>query len=265
MLNPNIYYGQHLMCEPAAANAFLMRLAHLTDPANSGLLAALMARAEKPKVAVVGKVALVPLQGMIGTGLGPMERAAGMTDLEDFKANVREAQANPAVSRILLNIDSPGGYTKGVEEAANLVRNSKKYVEATGPSIHSAAYWIGSAARKVTGMRSGSYGSIGTVSVIPDYSKALEAQGVKVHRIASGIYKGAFMPGAEVTEEHLAIERERIVENANTFKAAVLLTRSAIKPESMEGQWFYGKEAAKRGLVTGLAEGLEDVLARLNG
>jgi ClpP class serine protease len=113
-------------------------------------------------------------------------------------------------------------------------------------------------------MRSGSYGSIGTVSVIPDYSEALKAQGVKVHRIASGIYKGAFMPGAEVTPEHLEMEQARIIENANTFKAAVRLTRSSVEDDTMEGQWFYGRESAKRGLITGLADGIEDVLARLN-
>jgi ClpP class serine protease len=91
-----------------------------------------------------------------------------MSSIEDFTANLRAAQANPAVSRIVLDVDSPGGSTTGIEEAANLVRNSRKPVEAFGPSIHSAAYWIASAARKVHGMRSGSYGSIGTVAIVSD-------------------------------------------------------------------------------------------------
>lgn len=264
IINPTLFLGQHLLCEPSAAQAFLMRLAALSEPANSALLAALLNEAKPPQVEVVGKVAIVPLRGMIGTNLGPMERASGMADLVDFSANLRAAQANPAVSRILLDVDSPGGYTRGVEEAANLVRNSKKPVEAFGSSIHSAAYWIASAARKVTGMRSGSYGSIGTVAIATDISEALAKQGVKVHRIASGIYKGAFMPGAEITPEHLEMEKSRIVENADTFKKAVLQTRSTVADDSMEGQWFYGKEAAKRGLITGIAEGREEVLARLN-
>lgn len=265
IINPTLFLGQHLMCEPSAAQAFLMRLAALSEPANSGLLAALLAEAKAPTVQVEGKTAIVPLRGMIGQDLGPMEKASGMADLNDFTANLRAAQADKAVSKILLYVDSPGGYTRGVEEAANLVRNSKKYVEAFGPSIHSAAYWIASAARKVTGQRSGSYGSIGTVAIATDISEALAKQGVKVHRIASGIYKGAFMPGTEVTADHLAMEEARIIENADTFKKAVRQTRSTVEADSMEGQWFYGREAAKRGLITGLAESRDEVLARLNG
>lgn len=253
------------MCEPAAAQATVLRLAALVEPGNSGLLAALLGEVKPPQVTVEGKVAIVPLKGQIGSGLGPIERAAGMTDIADFTANLRAAQANPAVTRILLDVDSPGGNTKGIEEAANLVRNSRKPVEAFGPSIHSAAYWIAAASRRVHGMCSGSYGSIGTVAIATDYSKALEQQGIKVHRIASGTYKGAFAPGAEITPEHLANEEQRILENAAIFKQAVKLTRSQVEDETMEGQWYWGREAAKRGLITGLVESRDDVVARLNG
>lgn len=266
ILSKAVPIDEPMLCEPCAAQAFIMRCAALAEPQAAGILQMLLGESKPPEAEIVGRVGIVPLKGFIGgIGLGTVERALGMTDLNDFTANFRAMESNPEVKRILLDVNSPGGSILGVEEAAAMVRNSRKPVEAFGPKIGSAALWIAGAARKVHGMASGEYGSIGAVAIVTDSSKALEAAGVKVHRIASGIHKGAFAPGAPVTDEHLALAQQQIGEIASTFKKQLMLTRSTIPAEAMEGQSYRGRKAASLGIITGIVSNRDEVLARMNG
>ena len=47
------------------------------------------------------------------------------------------------------------------------------------------------------------------------------------------------------------------------FMSAVTKKRSRVSPESMQGQSFYGVQAAERGLVTGIVPSRAVMLARL--
>lgn len=262
-LNSTLAASRGMMIEPARAVAFYRRAEALTQPQNSNLLQLLMAQ-EAPKMQVVGKTAIIPLQGVISYGISPIDRALGMTDINDFTANLQQAEANPDVSNILLNVDSPGGYTRGIEEAAMLVRNSTKRIEAFGVNINSAAIWIAGQANKVWGIASGDYGSIGSVAVVEDYSKAYENAGIKVHVISSGWAKGSFTPGSTITDEHIAFLQADITENANTFKTQLKQVRTTIPDEAMNGQWYSGRKAASLGIITGLVSSIDEVIASMN-
>lgn len=264
ILFKNIPIGEPMLCEPAAAEAFILRCAALADPQANGLLQMLLGE-QKPQVReVVGKVGVVPLKGIVGMGLDPINKALGMADLEDFTAEFRAMEADSSVKKILLDVNSPGGGVLGVEEAAAMVRESRKPVEAFGPMIGSAAYWIAGSARKVHGMASGRYGSIGAMAMVADTSAALERNGIKVHLIASGAFKGMFAPGTPVTEEHLAYATAQIGEIAGTFKKQVKSVRTSIPAEAMEGQDFRGRAAAANGIITSIVSSRADVLAKMN-
>lgn len=265
ILSKNIPVSEPLLCEPCAAQSFLLRCAALAEPQANSILNLLLGEQKPPAVEIVGKTAVVSLKGVIGMNLSPIDKAVGMADLADFVANFRAAEADPAVKKILLDVDSPGGGILGVEEAATMVRESRKPVESFGPMIGSAAYWIAGSARKVHGMASGRYGSIGAVALVADTSAALEKAGVKIHRIASGQFKGMFAPGAPVTDEQIAFATQQIVEIANTFKKQVKAVRTTIPAEAMEGQDFRGRAAAANGIITGIVGSRDEVLARMNG
>lgn len=216
--------------------------------------------ADRPAPSKTGMVAVVPLVGVIGKGLSSLEKALGGVDLNDFTKAFKAMEADPQVSEIWLYVNSPGGTATGVEEAAELVRNSTKPTATYSDQIMaSAGYYIGAAADRVIVAPSAIVGSIGVRLVIEDWSKAYENAGVKIISITSGDLKGG-ADGSAISDEEMQDAIRYVEELGTTFRADVRKTRSTIADSSMRGQTFSGRTAAKLGLATGLANSLEDAL-----
>lgn len=245
-----------LLIDPAKASdhAVLAEKFGFTD-----MLAQLFGQAPAPYV--VDGVGIVPIVGVIGKGLSPLEKMMGAVDVNDVSAAIDAFAANPEVEKVALQISSPGGTVTGVEELANKVRNlSKPTLAYTDSEMASAAYWIGSAADRVVASPSSTVGSIGVYMAIPDYSKAAEMQGIKMVVIKSGKFKGAGIEGTSLNEDQMANLQEGVDTIHAEFKQAVNMKRKMVKAEAMEGQVFSGKQAAAQGLVTGLADSFNDAL-----
>jgi len=205
---------------------------------------------------------VIPIVGVIGKNLSPIEKMTGGCDVTDISAAIDNMSQNPQCSRIALQISSPGGTVTGVEELANKVRNlSKPTMAYTDTEMASAAYWIGAAADKVVASPSSSVGSIGVYMVIPDYSEAAKAEGIKMVVIKSGKLKAIGVPGLPITAEEQAHLQEGVDAIYNDFASSVLMTRKMVKAEDMQGQVFSGKQAASKGLVTGLADSFEQAVS----
>ena len=214
-----------------------------------------------PKPYVVDGIGIIPVVGVIGKGLSPLEKMMGAVDINDLSDQVDAMAADPAVEKIAFQVSSPGGTVTGVEELANKIRNLGKPTMAyTDSEMASAAYWISSASDKVTASPSSSVGSIGVYMAIPDYSEAAKMAGIKMVVIKSGKFKGAGIEGTSLDEGQMANLQESVDEIHSEFKAAVLMKRKMVKAEAMEGQTFSGKQAAAQGLVTGLADSFSEAL-----
>lgn len=198
---------------------------------------------------------VVPIVGVIGKGLSPMEKMMGAVDLNEVATTLEAMKNDPAVKRIALQISSPGGTVTGVEETANLVRNMGKPTMAyTDSEMASAAYWIGSAADRVVASSSSTIGSVGVYMNLVDLSKAYDMAGAKSVLIKSGIYKGAGVEGTTMSAEQMANLQAGVDAIHADFKAAVNMKRTMVKADAMEGQTFSGKQAAQNGMVTGIAD-----------
>lgn len=241
-----------LMAEPARATAFLNKIDGLCQPESSGLLDSLLAGFKAPQMTIEDGVATIPFKGFTGWNLSTLEKAVGMVDVQEFTGNLLAAYENPEVKAIMLDVDSPGGYITGVEEASDLVASSPKPIETWGTSIHSAATYVTGVAHRVTGMVSGDYGSVGTVMVVQDLSGLAEQEGIKVHVISSGWAKGMLTPGAPITEQQLSFLKESVMEDAATFKAKLTAVRTSIPADALEGQFYSGRKAAELGFLTGI-------------
>ena len=247
-----------LLIDPAKAkdHAVLAEKFGFTD-----MLAQLFGVAPKPYVTADG-IGVIPVYGVIGKGLTPIERLMGATDVDELSAAVDAFAMNPDVTRIALQVSSPGGTVTGVEELANKVRNLEKPTMAyTDTEMASAAYWVASAADRVISSKSaGAVGSIGVYLAIPDYSEAAAMAGIKMVVIKSGKFKGAGIEGTSLDEGQMANLQASVDEIHSEFKAAVPMKRKMVKAEAMEGQTFSGKQAAAQGLVTGLADSFSEAL-----
>jgi len=245
-----------LLIDPTKAkdHAILAEKFGFTD-----LLSQLFGTAPQPYV--VDGIGVIPIVGVIGKGLSPMEKMMGAVDVNDISNAVDAFAANPDVQKIALQVSSPGGTVTGVEEFANKVRSVGKSTMAyTDSEMCSAAYWIASAADKVTVSPSATVGSVGVYIAIPDYSAAAEMAGIKMVVIKSGKFKGAGIDGTSLDEIQLANLQESVDTIHAEFKAAVNMKRKMVKADAMEGQTFSGKQAAAQGLVTGLADSFSEAL-----
>jgi signal peptide peptidase SppA len=171
------------------------------------------------------------------------------------RRQIRAAAADPEVKGIMLAIDSPGGTVAGTDELAGDVRQAGKekpvhaHIDDLGAS---AAYWIAAQTYKITASKTSEVGSIGTVAVIQDLSGAAEKEGIEVHVISTGAYKGLGAPGSKVTDEHLGEIRRRVDGMNEHFLTAVAAGRGIPREVSDKwatGQMWLAEEAAKMGLI----------------
>ena len=246
-----------LLIDPAKANdhRVLAEKFGFTD-----MLAQLFGEVPKAYIAEDG-TGVIPIAGVIGKGLSPLEKMTGAVDVSDISETIDDYAMNPQVTRIAFQVSSPGGTVTGVEELANKVRNIAKPTMAySDTEMASAAYWIAAAADKVVASPSSTIGSVGVYMVVADYSEAAKAEGIKMIVIKAGQHKAIGVPGAEVTEDQQDHLQEGVDEIWGDFKAAVLKTRKMVKAEDMEGQVFSGKQAAQRNLVTGLADSFNEAV-----
>lgn len=221
---------------------------------------------EQPKPYKAGNVGVIPLRGVIGKSLAPMDRMTGSVDLDEFTASLESYNMDPEVKTIVVDVSSPGGAVTGVEEAAAmLARSEKPTVAFTDTEMASAAYWVGSQADRIVVTPSATIGSIGVYMAIPDVSKAYESMGVKMDVIKSGTLKGAGIEGTSLSEAQRADLQASVNAIHADFKAAVTSKRTSVQASDMEGQVFSGKVAAQKGLVTGLTTSFQQLIADLNG
>ncbi len=202
---------------------------------------------------------------------GPLQKfdsSMGGTNTVIARMAIRMAAADPNLHALMMVADSPGGTTAGTAElaadiaAAAAVKPCYGYAE---DLCASAAYWALSQCTKIFANPTAMIGSIGTVAVIHDSSKAYEMAGVKVHVLATGPLKGAFTDGTEVTEEQLAYYQQ-LVNDINAFFVAGVAKGRGMSKEKVsklaDGSVVMAGRALKNGLIDDVAS-FDDVLATL--
>ena len=175
------------------------------------------------------------------------------------RRQVRAALNDSDVAGIFLRIDSPGGTAAGTKDLADDVFMATQtkpvmtFFEDTGAS---AAYYVGSQATVVRANASAVIGSIGTVLVVMDMSEMAKKEGIKVHVISTGAFKGAGAPGSEITKEQLAYFQEIITQGNELFLKDVSrgtnLNLTQVR-QLADGRVHLAAEAVKLGLIDGVA------------
>lgn len=204
-------------------------------------------------------VAIVPLKGVMMSGMGWLTWLLDGTDTDAFAASMTAAADDPDAKSVFLDIDSPGGMVKGCIEAAQAIQYAakKKPVHGyVGDACYSAALFVGSQAKTLHGDQLSGVGSIGVFRPVRDSSKAFEREGVKVHMVSSGPLKGAGTPGTEVTAEQLAEFQHHVNAASDVFQSFLASGRkmkAADVTALADGRSWTGKEAVSKGLLDGLA------------
>ena len=215
-------------------------------------------------------VAILPIVGSLVNRGAWIGANSGLVSYEGIAAQLREAQADPDVQAILLDIDSPGGEATGMFATANLVRavNEVKPVLAFVNDVAaSAAYGIASAAREIVVSPSSMVGSIGVVLTHLDRSGELEERGVKPTLIHAGAHKvdgHPFGPLSDAVRADLQAEVFKIYDQFVALVAAGRAGRiSADAIRETEARTYLGADAIAAGLADRMAS-LDDVIAAVS-
>ncbi len=200
--------------------------------------------------------------------------SSGLTSYEGIAAQLRAAMADPKVSSILLDLNTPGGEATGAFELAALVRqaNAAKPVNAFINGIAaSAGYLMASGAGRIASVPTGITGSIGVVMMQADYSRALEKAGITPTLIYAGKRKvdgNPYRPLDADTKARLQAEVDAMREDFVQLVAKGHGRRTSAKAvRGTEAAVFTGKDALAAGLVDELMsfDALYDTMNRSAG
>lgn len=234
-------------------------------------IAALTASAPPSQFRQEGAIAVLPVFGVLCQRLNLMSAMSGGTSTELLSKEFARLVADPSISAIVLDVDSPGGSVSGIPEFAAQIaraRSVKPIVAVADSMAASAAYWISSAAHQISATPSALVGSIGAVILHEEFSRANEMAGVTLTPIFAGQYKvegNDFQPLGDEAKGAM----QKIVDDAYAlFTGDVARFRNASISDVRgaafgEGRVFGAREAVQRGMADRV-ETLGDVLARLS-
>lgn len=246
-----------LLIQPEILTAFAQRCASFSETIKE-----LLGEPDQPRIE--NGIGILPVKGVIGKGIYPIEKLFGATDVDDLVGAVAQFESDPNVRGIFLDVDSPGGTVTGVPELATRIANlTKPSVAFTSSLAASAAYWIGSQTDQLLVTPSASVGSVGVYMPFLDASAAFAQRGLFVDVIKAGRYKGMGLPGTSLSEEDRALLQERVDQIHTLFKTTVRRKRAYVREDSMEGQVFFGTEAVSRNLATAAVSSMGEALGEL--
>ncbi len=202
-----------------------------------------------------GNIAEINLRGTM-TKFGSSLSDEGST--LRVRREIRAASRDEDISAILLNIESPGGTVAGTKELSDEVANAQlfkpvtAFIEDIGAS---AAYAVASQAGQIFANEPAMVGSIGTFLVVADFSRMAANEGIEVHVIKAGEFKGAGTPGTEITTAQIA-EWQRLVNQSNElFLSSVARGRKfsiAQVRQLADGRVHIAADALSLGLIDGV-------------
>lgn len=196
-----------------------------------------------------GKVVIVPV-------IGTMTRYGDLCSwgTEDIGNWIMEANNDPSISAIVLEINSPGGEVDGTELLGAIVKNSPKPVVAwVAGMAASAAYWVASQAREIMAESAtiSEVGSIGVLAMHVDASAYYEKEGFKVQIIRSdGSEDKALFNSIEPLSDTALTELKASLNIVRkTFIDTVKSGRPKVSEDVFSGKMFDGKTAKEKGMV----------------
>jgi len=221
-----------------------------------------------PLAAAPEGIAVIPIHGsMVKRSLG-VEAASGLTSYGDIAAMLDAALADPQVSGILLDIDSPGGEASGSFELARRVREvaaQKPVWAVANDAAYSAAYAIAASAQRLFVTETGGVGSIGVIALHVDQSVKDAKEGYHFTAITAGAHKNDYSPHeplSDAAKTELQGEVDRLYAIFTEHVAAMRgLDLAAVR--ATEAGLYFGTNAVAQGLADGV-QTLEATLSQFH-
>lgn len=225
--------------------------------------------AARRKPSMSRSVAVLPVVGTLAKRMDMVGESSGGMSTDRIGMEFDRLLNDDAVGAIVLDIDSPGGESFGVQELSDKIyagRGRKPITAVANPEAASAAYYIGSAADELSVTPSGWVGSIGAVIVHTDLSQLNETLGRSVTYIHSGQFKVEGNADEPLSDESLAYFQREVDAVAEQFVRDVARNRG-VSPADVrraygEGRMLRARDAKAAGMVDRV-ETLDEAITRL--
>ncbi len=198
-------------------------------------------------------IAGINMHGDLWTYLSEEDYSGDYASSEDIYAALTDAEDNPQILGVILEIDSYGGLPVAAEELANKIKSMKKPVVAViRMGGASAAYWVASSADRIFASELSDIGSIGVTMSYVDESKLNQNEGYTWNSLSTGKFKDSGNDQKPLTAEERALFERDIKLTFEKFIATVAENRglSTEKVRALaDGSTMMGKQALASGLI----------------
>lgn len=224
--------------------------------------------ATRPPVRSRGGTAVLAIRGPLQQRADIFSQIFGGTGYDEIRAAYAQALADPAVTSIVLDVDSPGGEVFGLPELADFMfasRGVKPTTAIANPFTASAAYYIASQVDEVVVAPSGLIGSIGTYMLHVDQSGMLESLGIRPTFVSAGKYKTEGNPFEPLSEAAREDWQSKVDAWYGEFVDAVArgrgVTSAVVRSDMGQGRMLMPAAAVRAGMADRVAT-FETVLER---
>lgn len=198
-------------------------------------------------------VQVIPVTGEIMTSSPSGFFAPAIRGADELVEAIEQANKDPLVKGIILEINSPGGTAVASEEVAQAVKRSEKPVVAwIREGGASGAYWVASAADHIIASRMSITGSVGVISSYLEFGGLLERFNITHQRLVAGERKDLGSPYREMTPEEEQFMLLKLEKIQDYFVSDVAANRDLTPEQTARistGEIFLGEEALELGLI----------------
>ncbi|MGL5088472.1 MAG: signal peptide peptidase SppA [Cetobacterium sp.] len=198
------------------------------------------------------KIAIIYADGEINYSASRNPSSSSISPDEFIKV-LDIASKNDSIKGIVIRVNSPGGSALASDIIYNSIKNIEKPVYVSiGSVAASGGYYISTAAKKIFADRNSVTGSIGVVSLIPNFKKVTDNVGVQMNELTLGKFSDLYSLTTTMTPE-----REKKIYDANFKVYEEFLNKVAYGrnlpledvQKIAQGKIWLGEEALNNGLV----------------
>jgi protease-4 len=200
-----------------------------------------------------GKIAVIPVQGVIYTD---DQTEWGTSMVDDIKNALETALEDDSVKAVVLAVNSPGGEVTAADiiyHEVLKVQKEKPVVVAMTSLGASGAYYIACAADWIVANETTFTGSIGVIIQSLNYEGLFDKVGLNAVVFKSGKFKDMLSGSRPITPEEQAYVEGMVMQVYERFLGIVSRARDlpadALRDTFADGRIITGKDAKEAGLV----------------
>jgi capsid assembly protease len=218
---------------------------------------AAMKSAERPLTSrASGSIAVLPLFGTISHRANLLTESSGGTSTQVFGRSFAQAVADPNVTAIIIESDSPGGGVSGLPELADQIYEARGIKPITGVAntrALSAAYWLLSQCDEIVCAPVSEVGSIGVFLWHECWAENYRAEGIQPDIIRYGAHKAEANDWEPLSADARAYIQKQVNGVGELFTKAVARGRGVsvqtVRSDFGQGRSIMAQDAVRLGMA----------------